>query len=75
MSDRIIELPQRRRERMKYLLETLGIVLICFCVLLLVFAGTKSIDDDFRDRCSNNGGLIVENTMGLYDSCIYPSDK
>ena len=60
---------------MKYLLETLGIGLICLCILFLVFAGTKSIDDNFRDRCTNNGGLIVEDTIGLYDGCIYPSDE
>ena len=58
-----------------YFLETVVIGLICVCVLFLVFAGVKMIDDSSRDECTSNGGLIVEDAVGLYDGCIYPSDR
>lgn len=58
-----------------YFLETVVIGIICVCVLFLVFAGVKTIDEGQRAECTNNGGLIVEDTVGLYDGCIYPSDR
>lgn len=58
-----------------YFLETVVIGAICICVLFLVFAGVKTIDEGQRAECTSNGGLIVEDTVGLYDGCIYPSDR
>ena len=58
-----------------YFLETVVIGIICVCVLFLVFAGVKTIDEGQRAECTSNGGLIVEDTVGLYDGCVYSSDK
>lgn len=50
--------------------------LAIFIVLGIVFyKSLQSIDEEQRAECVNTGGLIIEDAIGLYDGCVYSSDK
>ena len=53
-------------------LEATITVIIIFIVGIVAFIYFNNFR---KESCINKGGQVIENVIGIYDKCIYGSDK
>lgn len=60
-----------RRSKIKRNVEFI-IIYILFAVGIVAFIYFNNFR---KESCINKGGQVIENVIGIYDKCIYGSDK
>ena len=45
---------------------------ICMVILVVIVMLVLTAN---KNKCINNGGKVITNSLGLYDKCIYGDDK